>query len=265
MSEQKLVSLIPAAGRGSRLGNIPCSKEIMPLGFSASAETNGVWKAKTAIEAHIHSHQQAGASRMCITVSAFKHDIMRYLGNGSRFGLAITYLFQEQLNGMPAALDLASPWVQDATVLFSMPDTLITPGNFMGELYQTHHSKRNDVTLGLFATDEPHKFGMVDFDAEHQATFFNDKPATTDLKYMWGCAVWSPAFTDLLHNEVLRWGENSAEFVLSNVFESALANKMSVGVHLYEGGVYHDIGTPTSFQDAVVNLAIQQLTPPELN
>ncbi|MEZ5740571.1 MAG: hypothetical protein R3E68_14700 [Burkholderiaceae bacterium] len=36
-----------------------------------------------------------------------KNDIMEYLGGGQRFGMDLSYVFQEELRGMPFALDLA--------------------------------------------------------------------------------------------------------------------------------------------------------------
>ncbi len=62
MSE--LIGLLPAAGRGSRLGPIPCSKEIMPLGFQAQTTPDGtIWQPVTAIETHLRALKLAGARR----------------------------------------------------------------------------------------------------------------------------------------------------------------------------------------------------------
>ena len=81
----------------------------------------------------------AGADRIFIILGDGKSDIMRYYGDGQRFGTNITYLYQENLNGMPSAIDLARYWLKDDTVLFGMPDTIIEPRNSFEMLLDYHH------------------------------------------------------------------------------------------------------------------------------
>ncbi len=260
---KKIVGLFPAAGRGSRLGTIPCSKEIMPLGFQSSntdnEESKQAWHPVTAIETHLEAFRLAGVQQIGIVVGQAKWDIVRYLGNGMRFGLPIAYFFQEQLHGMPFALDLAYPWVQEATILFSMPDTLITPINAMVNLKERHQASGADITLGLFSTDKPHKFGMVALDEVGGIVDFIDKPRQTKLKFMWGCAAWSANFTQFMHEYLINLPMSNSEVVLSDVFLAALQAGYQFEAFQIEAGHYHDIGTPESFQTAVYDLALQQV------
>lgn len=257
MSE--LVGLLPAAGRGTRLGPIPCSKEIMPLGFQpAPGDEQPAWRPVTAIESHLRSLRAAGASRAVIVIGETKADVVRYVGDGQQYELPVAYVYQRQLRGMPFALDLARPWLSAATVLFAMPDTLVHPGETMALLAQRHQSSGADVTLGLFRTSTPHKFGMVDLDADGRVSGFVDKPAQTELELMWGLAAWSPRFTAFLHEYLLGLPGGGPECVLSDVFAAGLGAGLRIeGVGL-TGSVYHDIGTPEDFQSVVLSLALQQ-------
>ncbi|MAT97140.1 MAG: hypothetical protein CL608_08360 [Anaerolineaceae bacterium] len=257
----KLVGLFPAAGRGSRLGIIPCSKEIMPLGFQSSVKsTREIWSPVTTIETHLNAFHLAGVEQIGIVIGQDKWDIVRYLGNGERFGLPIAYFYQEQLLGMPFALDLAYAWVKDATILFSMPDTLITPLNSIAGLAKHHETNEADVTLGLFQTSTPQKFGMVELDASGAIVGFVDKPAKTDLKLMWGCAAWSPKFTQFMHDYLEESSIPDREVVLSDLFLAALKAGHHFEPYQLTNGHYHDIGTPESFQSAVYDLARQQVS-----
>ena len=255
----KLIGLFPAAGRGSRLGTIPCSKEIMPLGFS-KRENKQTRHPVTAIETHLHAFNLAGVEQIGVIVGQTKWDIVRYLGNGEQFELPIAYFYQEHLNGMPFALDLTYPWVKDATIVFSMPDTLITPSNAISNLVKHHQNNKANITLGLFPTNMPHKFGMVELNEAGKIVNFIDKPEQTNLKLMWGCAVWTTEFTHFMHQYLAELSMPTKEVVLSDVFLSAL----QAGYHFeglrIEGGNYHDIGTPESFQTAVYDLALEQVT-----
>ena len=194
-----------------------------------------------------------------IIVGNTKWDIVRYLGNGERMHLPIAYFFQEQLHGMPFALNIAYPWVKNATILFSMPDTLITPLNTMAKLVAHHETKEADVTLGLFETQMPQKFGMVELSDEGRITGFIDKPEHTELELMWGCAVWSPKFTQFMHQYLIEISAPSSEIVLSDLFLAGLAEGLIFEPFQIANGHYHDIGTPESFQPAVYDLARQQV------
>ena len=261
----ELVGLFPAAGRGSRLGTIPCSKEIMRLGFRSNHEASdetavqNTWNPVTAIETHLAAFRLAGVQRVGIVIGQAKWDIVRYLGDGLRYGLPIAYFFQEHLYGMPFALDLAFPWLANATVLFSMPDTLITPKETLAKLVAHHQQQNADITLGLFPTDTPYKFGMVELDENGRIIQFVDKPSQTNLKLMWGCAVWSPKFTRFMHHYLINLQTPNKEIVLSDLFAAALEAGHHFSSFQMKNGHYHDIGTPESFQAAVYDLARQQV------
>jgi len=252
-----LVGILPAAGRGSRLGPIPCSKEIMPLGFGSQKDApDGVWRPVTAIETHINAHSQAGAERIAVIIGPGKDDIVHYLGDGSRYGVSLTYMYQEDLLGMPYALNLARPWIGESSVIFSMPDTLISPSNLISELAGQHLSSANGVTLALFPTSTPERFGMVELDTTATVTRIVDKPLDSQLNLMWGFAVWSSDFTEFMHDYLGRVGRKDEECVLGDVFSDALTRQMKVGQTVFHDGRYIDIGTPRSFQSAVRELAL---------
>jgi glucose-1-phosphate thymidylyltransferase len=257
-SMSELIGLLPAAGRGSRLGPIPCSKEIMPLGFQPSYEASLAWKPATAIELHLEALRQAGAQRVIVIIGETKADVVRYIGDGARYGLAVSYIYQQQLRGMPFALNLAQPWIGSATTLFSMPDTLITPVETIAHLAAQHRHNSADVTLGLFPTSTPQKFGMVAQDTDGRITNFIDKPAQTELTLMWGMAAWSPRFTDFLAADLARRPAAGPEVVLSDIFAAALAAGLNIQGVTMKGANYHDIGTPEDFQSVVLRLALKQ-------
>lgn len=258
MSE--LIGVLPAAGRGSRLGPIPSSKEVMPLGFESGhpvAEGQGGWRPFTTIEAHLKSFRLAGIKKVIVILGRNKQDIMEYLGGGARYGLAISYLFQEDLRGMPFALDLAQQWSVGATTVFTMPDTLIEPAESVARLLTSHQETAADLSLGLFETNNPKKFGMVELDSDGRIVRFDDKPLKTDLRLMWGLAVWSPRFAEFMHDKLGKISLKSKETVLSDIFDAALKDGMNVRGFELEGANYNDIGTPEEFQRVVRKLAMR--------
>lgn len=266
MSE--LIGLLPAAGRGTRLGTIPASKEIMPLGFHpVEASNEAPWKAFTTIESHLRAFALAGVTRVAIVLGKNKFDIVDYLGSGERFGLEIAYLYQETLRGMPFALDIAYPWVGNAHTVFTMPDTLIQPDSTVKRLNDHHRSIGADLTLGLFQTDNPAKFGMVEIEGlaakdgsgevvNARIVRFIDKPRRTTLRLMWGLAVWTPVFGAFMNRHLSTLPADRPEYVLSDVFQAAVNSDMKVGHLNLAGSCYNDIGTPEEFQRVVQTLAL---------
>lgn len=249
---EKIVGIIPAAGKGSRLYPFPCPKELFPIGYQ-DFEVNGLIQKRPKVISQylIENIINAGAKRLFIILGEEKHDIMRYYGDGSRFDSNIAYLFQEKLHGMPLALNLATSWLYEATVLFGMPDTIIEPKNAFLELLNYHQQESSDLTLGLFTTENPSKFGMVDLDFNNNITNIIDKPSRSSLKYMWGCACWSPTFTKLLNNFVKSNPYNGKEMLLGDVFFHAVKSKLIVKGLKFNSGQYIDIGTVDELDSAL--------------
>ncbi len=249
---QSIVGLIPAAGRGSRLAPFPCPKELFPVGYQDYMVNGIVQRRPKVISQYLIEHIiEAGAKKVLIIVSEGKGDIMKYYGDGSGFAADIAYLYQEELNGMPNALNLAHNWIGDSTVMFGMPDTIIEPDTVFQSMLTAHEQDAADVTLGLFPTNYPSKFGMVSMDEESNVLYTIDKPKESDLKYMWGCAIWSPAFTKLLAEFVSSRNGNTKENVLGDVFNLAIERKMKVKGFAAADGKYIDIGTADELDSAL--------------
>ncbi|MEM4239246.1 MAG: sugar phosphate nucleotidyltransferase [Nitrososphaerota archaeon] len=251
-----MVGLVPAAGLGKRVAFLPCSKELFPIGF-VKGKSGADLRPKAVGEYLLECMYEAGVRRVFVILSRGKWDIMHYFGNGTGLGLHIAYLFQENLWGMPYALDLVYPWLSAETVLFGMPDTIFRPKDAFQKLLFFHQSVSADVTLGLFPTTTPERFGMVEFDNQsHRALYIIDKPEKTHLKYMWGVGCWGPTFTNFLHHYLQEVSSPNREIVLGDIFQAAVEAKLDVRVLPFEEGEFIDIGVPEELNRAVKRFAI---------
>lgn len=253
-----LVGLIPAAGNARRLSPLPCSKEIFPLGFMEVEEDGDRIRRPKPVGIYLLEQlQQAGATRAFMIINKEKMDVLRYFGSGVSFNLPLAYLVQEFQSGMPGALDQAYFWLHGATVLFGMPDTVFRPENAFTTLLETHRRCYADITLGLFRTDKPERFGMVDFEEDGRMLYTIDKPAQSDLKYMWGIGVWEPVFTEYMHTYLMKHSESSREIVLGSIFQSALEDGLQIYVHRFDDGEYIDIGTISELNQTIARLSAE--------
>lgn len=247
-----IVGLIPAAGRGSRLAPFPCPKELFPVGYQDYKVGGQIERRPKVISQYLVEELiSAGAQRIFIILGEGKHDIMSYYGAGRRFGTNVAYLFQEQLRGMPFALDLAYPWLKGETVLFGMPDTIVEPKDAYVRLINHHREAEADLTLGIFDTDTPWKFSPVQINDQGRVLSIVDKPKETQLRNTWGICCWGPGFTEMMHRYLAALAPDSQEVVLADVFNSALNQGLTVhGMH-FEGGQYLDIGTAEELDTAL--------------
>lgn len=248
-----LVGLVPAAGRGTRLGRLPFCKELYPLGYRAAADSPTGSKAIAVSQDLLERMALAGVARAFIVLGPGKSAIMDYFGDGKEVGMELAYLMQDVPRGMPFALDLARPWLSAETVVFGMPDTIVRPKASFVHLLAAHETASADVTLGVFPTAEPHRFGMVALDAHDRVVASIDKPRETQLRYMWGIACWGPAFTALMGEHLRGLADAPSEVVLSSVFQRAIDAGLHVRAVQFEDGEYVDIGSP-----AIVKLGLDR-------
>lgn len=247
-----LVGLIPAAGLAKRVSPLPGSKELFPIGFrEVSVDGRLEIRPKVVSQYLLDNMFNAGASKVWMVLGKSKGDIMQYYGDGLKFGGRVAYLTMDRLWGMPYTLDQAWPWIDGNYVLFGMPDTIFTPHDAFAQLCDDHTRSGADVTLGVFPTDHPEKLCPVLMDESGQVLDMTDKPKQTELRNAWGCACWSPSFTDFMHRYLLELDQPRHEVVLADVFRAAIQHGLMVKGLYFESGEYIDIGTPEDLVTAV--------------
>jgi glucose-1-phosphate thymidylyltransferase len=240
---EELIGLIPAAGKGVRLG-LPYPKELYPV------IRNDHYKPISQFV--VDSLTNAGLKHIVFVVNETKHQLMGYFGNGQRFGCNISYVVQEVIEGktkstspgLAYALDSAYHLTSGKTVFFGMADTLMQPGDVFAKAYQAA-TIDDDVVLCLFTTNRPEKFGMVKMDEDSRVLEIVDKPSKTDLTEMWGCIIWRPKFTEYLHQCVFEEGVSDFAKIMNDAIALGLKFR---GVHMKES-TYIDLGTYEEIAD----------------
>lgn len=232
-----LIGLIPAAGKGLRLG-LPYPKELYPI-----IREN---RFKPITQFVVENLTASGITDIVFVINETKHQLMGYFGSGERFGCHITYVVQEDIGdlngstspGLANALDSAHHQIRGKTVLFGMADTMMTPQDIFRSLLERANPE-DDVMLGLFDVSSPEKFGMVQMDGDGRVTRIVDKPAKTTLRNAWGCIAWSPAFTEHLHECVTV--KRIADF--ATILNKAISADLVVKGVVVPAGSYADLGT----------------------
>ncbi len=248
-----MVGLIPAAGQASRLGSLPCSKEVFPLGLEAP-DANGVSRPKVACQFLLEQFQAAGIERAFMIIRPGKWDIPGFLGDGEKFNIHLAYLMMNHPYGSPYSLDQAWPFIQNDRVALGYPDILFKPENAYTKLLKRQESSGDDVVLGLFPADNPQKTDMIETNSQGDVTNIIIKPKTSTLRHCWLNAVWTPRFSNFLHDylagvigQARETGSMEKlaerEFYVGNVFQAWLDQGHSIATETFPEGKWRDIGT----------------------
>jgi glucose-1-phosphate thymidylyltransferase len=251
--EQRIIGVIPMAGKGQRLGLLPFSKELYPIGFWETQVGDEIQKRpKTVTHYLLDGYRTAGINLVYLILSPKKADIFQYFGSGRRFGVEISYIYIEESKGMPFTLDALYNWLTKGDiVVFGMADTIICPHEVFKKLVDDFTKKQPDLLLGAFKTDEPWKFGMIEIDSNMQVTCVVDKPKETQLDLMWGNACWSTKFSDFMHAYLKDQIKAEKEVVFSDVIRAAIEQGLNIQASCFEEGTYLDVGTIDDLQKGI--------------
>jgi glucose-1-phosphate thymidylyltransferase len=254
MSE--MVGLIPAAGQAKRISPLPCSKELYPVGFWRSRdEKDG--RPKVACHYLLEKMRLAGITKAYIVLRDGKWDIPAYLRDGSAVDMHLAYLMMSLPFGVPYTLDQAYPFVRDAVIAFGFPDILFQADDAFGHLLARKAASNAAILLGLFPADSPQKVDMVDFDENGGVRQIVFKPRQTELRLTWGIAMWTPVFTDFMHQHLATLKESAAaqpELSMGDVIQSAIRNGLRAEAVPVSKDPYLDIGTPDDLVKAIRNI-----------
>ena len=264
-----IVGVVPAAGWAHRLGAIPCSKEVYPLGFAENGKSpEGPRPPKVAGQYLLERMRQASADRIFVVIRESKWDIPAYFGDGSDLGVPMGYLMMDHPYGVSFTINQAFPFVQGARVITGFPHILFRPLDAYEQLLGKQQRTGADVVLGLFPARKPSKMDMVAHQTDGRVDEILIKPEETSLTYTWIIATWTPSFTHYL-NEYINGlldaklgpdGWNGGEVHLGHALQAALEDGLRVTSVRFRDGRYIDIGTPTDLEKAVHTMNIDTLT-----
>jgi glucose-1-phosphate thymidylyltransferase len=249
----EIVGLVPAGGQAKRLGKIPCSKEIIPV-YTEESEYKSEFKIKVISEHLINSFRIAGIKNIYFIIRQGKWDIPSYYGDGSRFGVNISYLIMNLPYGTPFTLDQAYHFTNDKYIALGYPDIIFNPDDAFIDVKKKMLETNADIVLGVFKIENYKKWDMIEFDNIGKIKDIVIKQDRPDLKYGWTIALWNTTFWEFMHEyleELIKDGNNykikTRELYPGDIFSSAIKKGMKAEAVVFKDGISTDIGTPEDF------------------
>ena len=165
--------------------------------------------------------------------------------DGKHLGISIEYAIQEQPRGLAEAFIIGAEFIDDDNVTMILGDNI-----FYGNLNFIRKAIRNNSGATVFGyyVDEPHWFGVVEFDQEGRVLSIEEKPSKPKSNY-------AVVGLYIYNNEVINIAKNiklsaRGELEITDVNKEYLKNN-KLTVKLFGRGVaWLDTGTPRALLDA---------------
>ncbi len=165
--------IILAGGSGTRLYPITMgvSKQLLPI------------YDKPMIYYPISVLMLAGIRDIClITTPQDQEQFKRTLGDGSQWGISLTYVVQPSPDGLAQAYLLAEDFLDGAPSALVLGDNIFFGHGLPGVIAAADAQTTGGTVFGYHVAD-PERYGVVDFDAEGRAREIIEKPAVPPSNY----------------------------------------------------------------------------------
>lgn len=240
------IGVMPAAGTASRLGALPCSKEVLPVGIDPRG------RVRVAADDLLDAFATAGTERVFVVLRPGKWDIPARFGSGERHGVQLGYLLAEHSRSVPDTLAAAQPFLGGARVAVGFPDILFRPRDAfvrMGAHLAERDRGDDGVVLGVMPTSAPERSDMVDLAPDGGVRAIEIKSADSSLEHAWILALWGPAFTRFLGEFVRGPEHDGPERHLGHVLQSWLRSGRPIDAVVFPNGRFSDVGTSGAYRE----------------
>lgn len=184
---------------------------------------------------------------LIITTPQDLSSYQRLLGDGCDFGINLSYVVQDNPNGLAEAFIIGENFIGDDSVALILGDNIFYGQGFSPKL-QAARARKSGATVFGYAVKDPGRFGVVEFDADMRAISIEEKP----LKPKSNMAVTGLYFYDNAVVEIAKSIEPSerGELEITSINDIYLKNgNLNVEV-LGRGFTWLDTGTHESLLEA---------------
>ena len=119
---------------------------------------------------------------MSVLMSAGIRDI---LGDGAQFGLRLSYAVQQSPDGLAQAFIIGADFIGDDCIAMVLGDNIFNGHGLKKRLMAAVSNAENGKGATVFGyyVDDPHRFGIVEFDKEGRAISIEEKPQNPKSNY----------------------------------------------------------------------------------
>ena len=230
--------IILAAGKGTRLYPMtrPVCKPLLPV------------YDKPLIYYSVSVLMEAGIREILVIVPpGEEHVFQALLGDGSQWGISITYAVQLVPRGIADAMLVGAEFVGQDSVCLVLGDNIFYQEGF-GDVLKQAVAHNHGATVFGYYVEDPRPFGVVEFDADGKALSIEEKPQHPKSHYI----IPGLYFYDNQVIDIARNLKPSArgELEITDVNLEYLRREQLKVVRLEQDFVWLDAGTADSVLEA---------------
>jgi len=220
--------VIQAGGKGTRLYPYTAvlPKPLMPIADLP------------VLEILIRQLVHHGFRDITITVGHLGHLIVAVIGDGTRLGARIKYLWEDEPRGTIGALSKLER-EDDIGPILVMNGDLLTDFDYR-EFVDQHRESEASISVGVYFKPVPITLGVLELDEENQITGFREKPV---LSFPCSMGIY------VLEPEILRLIPSTGSFGFDQLMQTCLVQAIPVRAHPFHG-LWLDIGRVEDYQHA---------------
>ena len=186
---------------------------------------------------------------LIITTPQDQSHFVRLLGDGSQWGLSLSYAVQPKPEGLAQAFVIGREFAAGEPVALILGDNIFH-GAGLSTLFRKAAAQTRGATVFAYQVCDPQRFGIVEFDADGKAVSIEEKPAIPR-------SDWALTGLYIFDEEVSKHAAKLApskrgEYEITDLMNVYLvAGKLSVE-RLGRGVTWFDTGTHEALLDAAV-------------
>ena len=231
------VGIILAGGTGSRL---------FPLTYTISKQLLPIYD-KPMIYYSLSILMLANIREILLITTS--KDLVNYknlLGDGSRFGLKISYKVQKEPRGLAEAFILGEEFIKKRPCALILGDNLFYGSDLQKNLIKV--SKSNKNTIFAFKVSNPKDYGVIEFDNKNKVLSIQEKPIKPKSNY-------AAVGLYFYNNEVCKISKNlkpskRGELEITDLNNILLKKQKLLVEKLGRGYAWLDTGNPNNLIDA---------------
>ena len=159
------------------------ASRMFPITLSITKQLLPVYD-KPMIYYSISTFMIAGIRDILIIVSPNQiENFKNLLGDGSQFGINISYEIQQNPNGLPEAFIIGENFIKNNKVALILGDNIFY-GNEFSYILKNSIEKHDGATIFLYPSNNPENFGVVEFSDDRKIISIEEKPENPKSNYI---------------------------------------------------------------------------------